>query len=230
MKELILIPCSNSKRKGGTKNLSGRKISTELSKNDANKLKELRKEVSNQFNINLDHKNTKLRPAFERYSGNIYSKVPKGSWNTLESMDDTELVIISALYGMIYWDQPIINYDVAMCNNIRERRRLATWWKNNGLPEIIKNYIKKKDFETIRSFLSNDYKQALNNIPEKIESNWLEYKYPTLTRGINHFRGEDLNKALLNKDQECPNCGSRLTKRKNKEFYECIKCKNEYTV
>ena len=127
MKELILIPYSRNKEPCGEKYLEGREIERDLDKEYREKLYVLRKQVAEAFHINLPGGRTSregyLRPAYQRYIGNIYSKIPHNAWNVLNKNKDLETVIVSALYGIIYWDEYIIDYNVAMSDKISEKEK-----------------------------------------------------------------------------------------------------------
>lgn len=228
--ELILIPCSGSKLEGGIENLQGRKLIEDIYQTD--RLDDLRKEVANFFGAPTPeefHKKPSLE-AYKRYSGNIYGKISNKAWSEAKTRDDLEIVIVSALYGMIYWDEPIIKYDVAMDNSIRRGRRLNTWWRNNGLPEILSSYVDKNGFELVRSFLSGHYQKAILPAVDEVQAEWLRYEYPALGSGSNYYRGSDINDIILNRHIECPGCESRKTKRITRESYKCSDCGQKYRV
>lgn len=231
-KELILIPCSGRKTPDGSLSLEGRQLIEALSTPKSQKLKRLRKKVAGSFNIDLSSGSSErcLMPAYKRYSGNLYKKISSHAWEELKNREDLEVVIISALYGAIYWDEPIIDYDVDMTKNIKEGRRLNTWWRKNGLPEIVSAYIEGKDHDVVRSFLSGDYRKALLNIQEKVDPTWLLYEYPALGSGSNYYRGRDVSDAIMNRNVVCPNCSSKKTRRISKDRYGCVSCKEEYRV
>jgi len=195
MKRLILIPCCARKRPGG-KDVEGRRIEGDIGSDYKEKLLGMRSTVAGSFNIDLDS-GEELLPAFVRYNGHLYSKVPNKAWENLNSMDDTEVVIISALYGLIYWDQPIINYDIEMDESIFPGRWLNTWWKNNSLSNILSDYIKENKFEKVDSLLSNNYQRAISRAERKAGIKWETYDYTGLGSGSNYHRGKDLKKLLL---------------------------------
>ncbi len=223
------MPCSGSKSSGGKTSLEGRILKKELSPEEKERLERLRENVADSFDISF-HDNKELKQAYRRYTGNIYNKIPENAWERLKKRENIELVIISALYGTIYWDEAIMNYNVAMDDNIKPRRRLNTWWKKAGLSDIVSSYIDMNGFETVRSFLSGDYKDAIPSIENKIEATWLQYDYSGLGSGSNYYRGDDITNVLLDRKIECPECKSRKTKRVSKESYECDDCGNEYWV
>jgi len=127
MKELILIPCSGTKHPGGRSFIQGRKITDQFTETNTELLQRLRQHVAESFGIDLPKgKNPEdgpLKSAFERYSGNLYSQIPIYAWAKLKEKKDMDLVIISALYGMVYWDEPIIDYNV--CQSLARSQQTA---------------------------------------------------------------------------------------------------------
>jgi cytoplasmic iron level regulating protein YaaA (DUF328/UPF0246 family) len=232
MKELIIIPCSGSKNPYGNKSVMGREITKELDTTSKQKLYRLRQMVSNFFDIGLTNgmnpQSGMLKPAYKRYSGNLYNKIAESSWNKIANSKDADLVIVSALYGIIYYDEPIINYNVAMGDNTLGKQKLYTWWKQNQLEDILAEYINTKEYTLVRSFLSGDYKKALPKIESKINAHWLQYQYPNLGSGSNYYRGKDVNNIINNALKFCPKCNSRLTKRISRNEFVCENCNDSY--
>ena len=58
--------------------------------------------------------------AYERYTGTysqIYRQISSGSWEKLRKSQNLDLVIVSALYGLVRFDEPIQNYNITMKDN-----------------------------------------------------------------------------------------------------------------
>ncbi len=229
-KELIMIPCSGRKTPEGFHSSEGRQIKGDLQPSDARKLEKLRKKVADSFNISLDSPEQSLLPAYKRYSGNLYKKISEQAWKELDNREDVELVIISALYGVIYWDEPIIHYDIELTDPIKSRRRLNTWWKKKGLTEILSNYIEGEKYDVVRSFLSGNYRKALLDLEDKVDPICLLYEYPSLGSGSNYYRGKDIDDAILDRNIVCPDCNSKKTRRISRKKYGCVSCGKEYKV
>lgn len=233
MSELLLIPCSNSKNKGGDPAFRGRTLKNELPEADGNRLVELRQEVASAFGIFLppeEGRGLPLIPAFRRYSGNLYGQVKSETWNALRDRADVDLVIVSALYGLIYWDEPIIEYDAAMSGRVGERRRLHTWWRQNGLGEILATLISSRGYERVRSLLSGDYENAVKGAADlSTDADWLLYEYSGLGTGSTYYRGRDINR-VLGEGAACPRCRSPSTKRLSKDGYYCQACSSSFRV
>ena len=231
-KELVMIPCSGRKTPDGSLSLKGRELIEDLPSSQSQKLKRLRDHIAGSFDIELSSKSSEmsLMLAYKRYAGDLYNKISSNTWEELESRKDLEVVIISALYGAIYWDEPIIDYDVEMTENIKKRRRLNTWWRKNGLPEIVSSHIKEEDYDVVRSFLSGSYRKALLDLEKRVDPTWLLYGYPGLGSGSNHYRGKDVSDAILERNIVCPDCNSKKTRRISRKKYGCVSCGKEYRV
>ncbi len=225
MEELLLIPCCGSKVSGGIIGKQGRKVEDTLDESSRKRLRVLRKEVAGSFGFNFDDE--KL-PAFKRYSGNLYGKISDGTWKILSQDSDLELAIISALYGVILWDEYIINYNVAMGDNIYAGRKLNTWWRQHGLADIVASFIARKKVRRVRSFLSGDYRQAVSGPMNTWDGVWLQYEYPGLGSGSNYYRGEDVTRVIRDRGIACPACASRETRRIARNSFECLECGGTY--
>lgn len=230
--ELILIPCSckkDSNPENEDDDHQGRVFKEDLDEKYREDLSELQKQVAESFNINLNHDRKEGIPACRIYQGKLYGQLEENIWEDLEEIDDKELCIVNPLYGMVYWDEPLIDYELTMEDNINNNR-LNTWWKHNDLSDIIKNYIEKNDFDLIRSLLPVSHKKSIPFIQYDIEKDWLQYDYPKLRSGSNYYRGWDLERIINDIDIICPECESRKTKRISKEYYGCAECGTIYGI
>lgn len=232
MGELLLIPCSNSKLEGGQSDLKGRRAKDELSPDNRKRLTEMRRELALAFDVELSQPPREippLMPAYRRYSGNLYGQVEDAVWPSLSNRDDVDLGIVSALYGLIYWDEPVVEYNVSMKDKVRGGARLCTWWKRGGLGEILANFINARRFDRVRSLLSKDYGVAVSGVEQMVDSEWLAYKYQGLGTGSTYYRGRDVNQVVLG-DVTCPECASESTARVAGKQFHCNSCASVYAV
>ncbi len=231
LNELILIPCSckkgfNSKFEDI---VSCDKTFTEgLDEEYREKLNSLQKEVAESFNINLKDNEDKI-PACKIYQGKLYSQLDSDIWNDLNKDNKKEVLIVNPLYGVINWSEPIIDHNLTMEDNINSHR-LNTWWKHNGISDILANYIINKNSDLIRSLLPVSHKKSMPFIQYNIEVDWLQYDYPKLRSGSNYYRGWDLSRIIRGDDIICPECESVKTKRISKEYFGCVECGTIYGV
>ncbi len=140
--------------------------------------------------------------AYDRYSGNLYSKISKSSWEKLNRSQNLSLVIVSAFYGILKHNEPIRNYNRAMDREIVEGVLLKTWWKRQGLHEILLDYIAENEIKVVHDFLSKNYSEAiwpLQNKAKELGVEYVRHDYFGFGSGSNYRRGEDVEK-LIKKD------------------------------
>ena len=232
MDELILIPCSCKKGSPPEYDESvqnGRSFLEDLNEDYEKDLDELQKKVAESFNIRLNDDRANGTPSYMMYSGKLYSQLDSELWRKLKNDDNKEMCIITPLYGVIYWDEHIVDYNVSMEDNINDNR-LNTWWKHKNLSDFLTHYIEKNGFELVRSLLPVSHKKSMPFIQYEIDIDWLQYDYPALRSGSNYYRGWDLMRILDDVDIVCPECGSRKTKRISKEYFGCIECGTIYEI
>jgi len=146
---------------------------------------------SNKHNSELHY-----RPAYLRYMGNVYISGQIAS--LYPKTDSLQVLIISALYGLLDANDLIRDYDVAMNDSLTQRSMLKTWWKHKGLGGIVEEYIQVVNPSQIHDLLSGDYRDALKPWPPKaIRHKMLPYNYPGQGIGANWNRGKDLKRILL---------------------------------
>lgn len=205
----------------------GKNFKDNLDEEYKNKLERLQKQVAKSFNINLEE--GKKKPAYRIYQGKLYSQLESEVWTDLQENDNKDVCIVNPVYGFIYWHESIIEHDITMEDKIGSNR-LNTWWKHNGISDILINYIINNDFDLIRSLLPVSHKKSMPFIQYNLDVDWLQYDYPKLRSGSNYYRGWDLARIIREYDILCPECESRKTKRISKEYFGCIKCGTIYEV
>lgn len=187
---LILIPCCKTKQPGGiTKNQSESSLLDYLTKPKMERLSNLRNELANYF-FEIDH--AEYMQAYKRYSGAIYRRVLPETWGKLSENCKLDLVIISAFYGLLRYDDWICDYNITMKDKIG-KKTLKTWWRNNGLCQISEDYIIENNISEVHNFLSNDYNEALK---ECCRGHIYFDDYAKYKSGSNAHRGEDVNKFI----------------------------------
>ena len=208
-KTLILIPCCKTKIPGGVAHYDqSSSILNVLSPSVSEKLVELRRALCDTFGLepgpDLGYrvKNSRLKymEAYKRYAGKIYRNISPSSWSKLSRISDLELVIVSALYGLINFDEPIRLYNLTMKDRIPGGPLLKTWWKRH-LPKILSDYILIKGFQAIHDFLSIDYSKAVegyNELLEEADTKVIKHTYPKMGTGSNYRRGEEVNQLIQN--------------------------------
>ena len=205
---LILIPCSASKRKlGGTIYNISSSILNYLTNSYKERLLSLRKRLfkyfSLQFGQDVDHQdeyNIHYLEAYMRYTGKysqIYRQISPSSWYKLKQNTNLDLVIVSALYGLLRYDETIRYYNKTMKDKMGNNT-LKTWWKNNGLCKILKDYVDKNHITKIYNVLSKDYTEALRNYFIDTEAKFVYKDFSEYKSGSNAYRGKWVDNFIQN--------------------------------
>jgi cytoplasmic iron level regulating protein YaaA (DUF328/UPF0246 family) len=140
----------------------------------------------------------KFMPAYQRYTGRIYASSHINM--VYPRVEGKKLLIISALYGILDAGDFIRNYDLQMKENLPNGRVLYTWWKNQGLGQILCEAIRQLSPQLTHDLLSGDYRKAVAPWPDCTSLAHLhKHEYPGLGTGSNHYRGKDLERLLLEK-------------------------------
>ena len=164
MKQLIILPCCSKKVDGGIEINQGLTFFENI--NNVTELIELRNE-----RINLTHPNIQeeeLLPAWDRYDGRIYRRLKEHQplINTLIAENKLDIIIISALYGVININTPIVNYNLEM----GALGGVNFWSYNHILSNSINEYCLQNDIENVYTFLRPaTYYNALIGLREHIQ-------------------------------------------------------------
>ena len=208
-KILILIPCSGSKRKGGTTIYNADKsVLNYLSTSSKEHLLRLRRELFDNFSIPLGQDvgyqtddTTNYMEAYKRYTGmhsQLYRQVSPVSWDELKkTREKLDFVIVSALYGLLKYDEPIRWYDKTMKDKVGHQT-LKVWWRKQGLCAILKDYIERNNFSEVHNVLSNDYNEALKGCFENLPIKYSYHDFSMYRSGSNAYRGKWVDNFIRN--------------------------------
>lgn len=209
MRTLIVIPCSGRKKEGGENGLAwGRDKSVihRLPPTAAERLLECRREVAQTFGLaegddlgGARAAPVPLMPACRRYDGNLYRKIEKTLWSRVAQLDSSEVVIVSALYGLLTPWEPIRYYNVSMTDHVAHRLRVVRWWSDQGLGRLLAEYVKRSSASMVHDFLSGAYAGVAADLSKfKPAVRVQRHSYPGLGSGADHHRGRDV-RALLSR-------------------------------
>lgn len=137
-----------------------------------------------QAGITLDW--SKTLPAYQLYSGKIYSKISPQNW----IKPCVEIKILSALFGWIRHTDLIPYYDLKIDKKQGELTRAPyILWRNSG---VLLNVINHNDID----LLSNTYKKAFKgNIPAQIPDN---FEFTDRGDCVGHWLENELNNINCN--------------------------------
>jgi len=163
MKQLIIIPCCKKKVNGGIE------INQEPTFfENINNVPELIERRNERINLTMPNVQPELLTAWDRYDGRIYKRLKEHQplINTLIADEKLHIIIISALYGVININTPIINYNLEM----GALGGVNFWSHNNILSNAINEYCIQNDIENVYTFLRPaTYYMSLIGLREHIQ-------------------------------------------------------------
>lgn len=101
-------------------------------------------------------------PAFIRYSGRTFSKIDNRAWNRIvDNPDEFDCIILSALYGLVRFDEPIRNYPIKQADKIPQKSTIKSFWKNQGASDWVFDYVKRNKVDNVKFVLSTSYSEIV---------------------------------------------------------------------
>lgn len=215
MKTLIVTASSKSKR-DFTDNLFQYKDKTFYNSVKPEYKKALlnaRQEIIREMGLDSgpDLKETKIHesqedylPAFIRYSGRTYSKIDHDAWMQMVNQpEDYDCVILSALYGMVRFDEPIRNYPIKQADKIPQKSTIKAFWKKQGASDWLFDYAKRNDIDDVKFVLSTSYSEIIqrdvliDRFQEELGIKAEDKQFKAQGRKSMLLRGQYINDLLL---------------------------------
>jgi cytoplasmic iron level regulating protein YaaA (DUF328/UPF0246 family) len=155
--------------------------------------------------IDDDFSKLEVLPAYLRYTGRTFSKISKEAWDKLNKKNQKiDVVILSAMYGLIRYNEPIRNYTIKQVDKMHAGIKFQGMWKKAGAKDWLYDYIIRNNFEQVNFVLSTSYSGIIekdklmmkleNEIGVKTEDN--QFKQGGMKSML--LRGEYINDFLLN--------------------------------
>jgi cytoplasmic iron level regulating protein YaaA (DUF328/UPF0246 family) len=198
-KNLFIIPCCSRKNPGGNASNAGNtffeneNICTQLIS-----LRNIKMRQSPPSNHNY------FMRAWDRYDGVIYRRLKQHQTliDSLMKNECLDIIIISALYGVINYDTYINDYDLELSAN----NGISFWGQGNVISNSINRYCENTDVQQIYSFLTpNTYYRGLS--ANALELNHFQ-SWPVGIRGatnvLNHVSDQIIDR-LNNISRNCSN-------------------------
>lgn len=213
-KILIIISCSGGKKKDdgspGCRWVRKNSAACRLSREKAAALLACRRSLPGNYPKKFHHKGEKdlggnregtipLMPAIERYTGKLYGEIDSSLWKRLKGMEDSmEVVIVSALYGLLSPWEAIRDYDLAMDEPYAERIQLWKWWRNQGLGEMLCEFVDRSGASTVHDFLGGPYRNISRGMKARASNKFrlISHQYPGEGSGSIYHRGRDVRKLM----------------------------------
>jgi len=138
----------------------------------------------------------KYMPAYQRYSGIVFKK--SNFAHSFKRTKNLKVIIISAFYGILDANEYIRDYNWQMGNKLPLGNITKTWWKNNGLGEILLEIVFKMNPNRVYDFLFDKYRASILPFYRGYDkSKIIRFKsqqgFATLS-----YTGEDVAKVLKN--------------------------------
>jgi len=137
--DLLILPCSGSKRSCGGASRAGPSLLDALPHCVATRLAEARTVVSERASLD----ETSLLPAWQRYTGTLYA----AAGSALKSLLDrgVRVLILSGGYGVVLAEEPIGTYEAVF---------KSSWWPKMLLQNVLVNYAQRHKISRMRALVS----------------------------------------------------------------------------
>lgn len=191
---IVLIPESTRKAKGGDPYLEmvdG--FADALPRTEQDSLLNLRAEIASKW------KNTAAKdgvmPAYQRYQGNMYRRIPREAWEGRKATVD--VLIVSGLYGIVASRDTVFAYPHSMAESTPPFGKLNRWWRDRGLPGILAAYLTATKPIAVVDLLSKEYRHAVDGYADGLAGMRVtRIDFPGMGRGSQPKRGEKVANIL----------------------------------
>lgn len=187
---VVLIPESTRKDRGGDARLAAvDAISDALPPEEREDLAALRGDLMAGVSPG-----PKL-PAYLRFRGNMYRHIPRDAWE--ERAPGVEVVIVSGLYGLLASRDTTLDYEHSMAEAMPPHGKLNRWWRERGLPQILRAYLRAVQPETVVDLLSLEYREAVAGYADGLTGVAVKaIDFPGMGRASQPRRGERIADIL----------------------------------
>ncbi len=192
---VALIPESTRKAKGGDASVAKAAALTDALPRDARRrLEALRDQVQQASGEAID-KPAELLPAYRRFRGNMYRAIPDEAWE--QRVPGVEVVIVSGLYGLVASRDPIAAYHASMAEPLARLGKLNRWWRDHGLPGLLRDYLEAIHPDEVLDILSLEYREAVEGFASDLQGAKVrQIDFRGLGRGSQPRRGKLVAKLL----------------------------------
>ena len=192
---VVLIPESTRKRPGGSPGSTGEDaIAAALPAAGRAKLEGLRDEVLKKIPPGTVTQG-KLLPAYQRYDGNMYRMIPQEAWE--QRSPAVEVVIASALRGLVASRDPIPSYHLSMAESTPPFGKMNRWWHAAGLPDVLATYLTAVRPRAVVDLLSLEYRESVAGYQNRLPGISVQpIDFPGMGRASQPARGEKVAEFL----------------------------------
>lgn len=192
---VVLIPESTRKAKGGEPAPSGATVLADALPRDARrKLDVLRDQIRQAAPEDVGNA-VELLPAYRRFRGNMYRAIPEEAWQ--QRIPGVEVVMVSGLYGLVASRDPIVAYHVSMAEPLERLGKMNRWWRDHGLPGLLRAYLESIHPGLVLDVLSLEYREAVEGFASGLRGPKVRrIDFRGLGRGSQPRRGKLVAKVL----------------------------------
>lgn len=192
---VVLIPESTRKAKGGeAAPPSAATLADALPRDARRRLEVLRDQVRQASPGSIDHPD-ELLPAYRRFKGNMYRAIPDEAWE--RRIPGVEVVMASGLYGLVASRDPVVAYHVSMAEPLERLGKLNRWWRDHGLPGLLREYLEAVHPDQVLDVLSLEYREAVEGFANGLRGTQVrQIDFRGLGRGSQPRRGKLVAKVL----------------------------------
>jgi cytoplasmic iron level regulating protein YaaA (DUF328/UPF0246 family) len=108
------------------------------------------------------------------------------------------VIIVSALYGLLFPWEPIQNYDLTMISSAGRGKRVYRVWRERGLGRMLAGWCASRRIVRVIDLLTKPYRAALADFVD-LQARGIDrlpFDYPKRFQASNLDRGNDLNSLL----------------------------------
>ncbi len=207
IRTLALIPESTRKAKGGEPQADAKDTLADALPRDARRRLEVLRDQVREAAADAVGPDTQLLPAFRRFRGNMYRAIGDDAWE--QRIPGVEVVMVSGLYGLVASRDPLVAYEVSMAEPLERLGKLNRWWRDHGLPGLLRAYVESVHPDEVLDILSLEYREAVEGFANGLRGTKVRtIDFRGLGRGSQPRRGKLVAKLLR---------GEPLVKEKDEE-------------
>ncbi len=192
---VVLIPESTRKAKGGAPAGAGATGLEDVLPRDARrKLEVLRDQVREAAGEDAGNP-AELLPAYRRFRGNMYRAIPEEAWD--QRIPGVAVVLVAGLYGLVASRDPVVAYHVSMAEPLERLGKMNRWWRDHGLPSLLRTYLESIHPGLVLDVLSLEYREAVEGFASGLRGPKVRrIDFRGLGRGSQPRRGKLVAKVL----------------------------------
>jgi hypothetical protein len=207
IRTVVLIPESTRKAKGGDPPTAGTEVLEDVLPRDARRKLEFLRTQVREAAPDAVGPAEELLPAFRRFRGNMYRAIPEEAW--AQRIPGIEVVMVSGLYGLVASRDPVAAYELSMAEPLERLGKLNRWWRDHGLPALLRTYLESVHPAEVLDILSLEYRESVEGYASGLRGTKVRtIDFRGLGRGSQPRRGKLVAKILR---------GEPLVKEKDEE-------------